>query len=72
MTDELGGDDPSSIADGITDVQDQLAGYEVARILEQDDLQFHVLMQGPDIDLLLSVSFDETDPERLTCIAVSA
>lgn len=72
VTKELAGDDPTIIANTIVDLQELLADYEVVRTLEQDERQFHVLMQGSGPDLLLSVAFDETDPERLACLALSA
>ncbi len=71
VSEEFGGADPAVIADDIEELQVAFADYEVVRLLLQDDRRFHLLWQGPDADLLLSVGFDENDPQRLACLAVS-
>jgi hypothetical protein len=58
-------------ASGIIDLQELLAGYELAQVSAQDDLTFHLLFEGPGDELLLSVRFDETAPDRLACVGLS-
>ena len=67
---QLSSADPTVIADGIEELQQQFVGYEVAVALMQDDLRFHLLLVGPG-EVLLSIGFDETDPERLACFVSS-
>lgn len=71
VSEQFGGGEPSVVADGLLGLQAQFADYEVVRIMEQEGGRFHVFMQGPETELLISVSFEETDPERLACVAVS-
>jgi CubicO group peptidase (beta-lactamase class C family) len=68
VTEEFGGDDLTSIADDIAELQEIFADHEVVRMLQQDDHRFQLLMRGPKVELLLSVGFDETDPERVSCL----
>ncbi len=67
----LSDEDPSTLAEDLAGLQEILAGYDVAKVLEEDDHRFHLLVEGPGGDLLLSVGFDETEPDRLACIAIS-
>ena len=64
--------DPATPADGIAELQQLFTDNEVVRILQQDSYRFHLVMSGPEADILLSIGFDETDPERLACIAANA
>lgn len=69
-TDFADGDLAVAVA-GIEHLQSAYAGYETAAILMQDDLRFHLFMQGPGTDALISLRFDETDPQRLACVILS-
>ncbi len=71
VTPEFAGDDPAMLVDVVEGLQVALAGSEPTRFLREDDHILHVFMAGPDSDLLVSMGFDENDPERLTCLAVS-
>ncbi len=71
MSAELGSSDLAVMASGVEELQQQFAGYEPTAVLMQDDLRFHLLMEGPDT-VLISLGFDETDPERIACFASSA
>ncbi|MGH1488014.1 MAG: serine hydrolase domain-containing protein [Acidimicrobiales bacterium] len=68
---QLGVTDPTVVADGIEELQQQFVGYEVAVALMQDDLRFHLLLVGPS-EVLLSIGFDETEPELVACFVASA
>ena len=62
---------PEVIAEEIVLLQEEFAGYSPARILEQDATRFHLLMEGPDVDLLLSLGFEPDAPEQLRCFEIS-
>ena len=70
LTDELAGDDPTLLADDIEALQ--AAGFSATYLLQQDDQRFHLVLQSPDAEILLSLAYDETAPGRLACVSVMA
>lgn len=66
------GGPPSIAAEAMIELQDELAGLVLTDIGEEDPLTFHLLLTGGDVQRLLSLGFDEDEPARLTCVAVSS